>query len=145
MQLLQRCRLVYPRTPTSLHLESTSGGHRGSNCLDEMSNIMSQLLNMFPEVVNPSKKLPTAVHDVQHFIKTVGPPVASRFRRLEGAKLQAARAELDQMERDGIVRRSTSPWASPLHTCAPIRDTKPAFSIFCLEKSTSTYCQTLKK
>ena len=76
---------------------------------------VDQLLNIFPDVVNPSKKLPTAVHDVKHYIKTVGPPVASRFRRLEGAKLQAARAEFDQMERDGIIRRSTSPWASPLH------------------------------
>ena len=62
-----------------------------------------------------SKQLPAAVHDVQHHIKTVGPPLASRFHRLEGAKLQAARAEFDQMEKDGIVRPSTSPWASPLH------------------------------
>ena len=69
----------------------------------------------FPDVVNPSKQLPAAVHDVFHHIKTVGPPLASRFCRLEGDKLQAARAEFDQMEKDGIVRRSTSPWASPLH------------------------------
>ena len=69
----------------------------------------------FPGIVNPSKQLPAAVHDVQHHIKTVGPPLASRFRRLEGAKLQAARAEFDQMEKDDIVRRSTSPWASALH------------------------------
>ena len=55
------------------------------------------------------------VHDVQHHIKTSGPPLASRFRRLEGAKLQAARAEFEQMEKDSIVRCSTSPWASPLH------------------------------
>ena len=69
----------------------------------------------FPDVVNPSKQLPKAVHDVQHHIKTVGPPLSSRFRRLEGSKLQAARAEFDQMEKDGIVRHSTSLWASPLH------------------------------
>ena len=76
---------------------------------------MAQLLLDFPGVVNPSKQLPAEVHDVQHHIKTVGPPLASRFHRLEGAKLQAARAEFDQMEKDIIVRRSTSPWASPLH------------------------------
>ena len=74
----------------------------------------AQLLLDFPGVVNPSKQLPAAVHDVQHHIKTIGPPLASRFRHLEGAKLQAARAEFDQMEKDGIVHRSTSPWASPL-------------------------------
>ena len=76
---------------------------------------VAQLLLDFPGIVNPSKQLPAAVHDVQHHIKTVGPPLASRFRRLEGAKLQAARTEFDQMEKDGIVRRSTSPWASALH------------------------------
>jgi hypothetical protein len=34
---------------------------------------------------------------------------------LEGAKLEAARKEFEVMEREGIVQRSTSPWASPLH------------------------------
>ena len=68
---------------------------------------VTQLLLEFPDVVNPSKQLPAAVHDVFHHIKTVGPPLASRFRRLEGDKLQAARAEFDQMEKDGIVRCST--------------------------------------
>jgi hypothetical protein len=34
---------------------------------------------------------------------------------LEGAKLEATRKEFEAMEREGIVQRSTSPWASPLH------------------------------
>ena len=77
---------------------------------------IEQLLESFPEVVNASKLLPTAVvHDVVHHIKTTGPPIACKFRRLEGDKLEAARAEFAAMEADGIVRRSTSPWASPLH------------------------------
>jgi hypothetical protein len=33
----------------------------------------------------------------------------------DAEKLQAAKAELEQLEREGIVQRSTSPWASPLH------------------------------
>ena len=70
----------------------------------------------FPEVVNSSKVLPAAVvHDVEHHIKTVGPPIAAKFRRLEGEKLEAARREFAAMEAEGIIRRSTSPWASPLH------------------------------
>ncbi len=44
-----------------------------------------------------------------------GPPIASKFRRLDAEKLQAAKAEIEQLEREGIVQRSTSPWASPLH------------------------------
>jgi hypothetical protein len=50
-----------------------------------------------------------------HHIKTSGPPIASRFRRLGGDKLEAARREFEAMERDRIIERSTSPWASPLH------------------------------
>ena len=69
----------------------------------------------YPDVVNPSKVLPTPSHDVVHFLQTSGPPITSKFRRLDGEKLTAARAEFLQLEKDGIVRRSKSPWASPLH------------------------------
>jgi len=41
--------------------------------------------------------------------------MSSRFRRLEGAKLEAAKADFAAMEAEGVVRRSSSPWASPLH------------------------------
>ncbi len=50
-----------------------------------------------------------------HHIVTTGPPIAARFRRLDGEKLEAAKAEFRQLEADGIIQRSTSPWASPLH------------------------------
>jgi len=75
------------------------------------------LLAKFPAVVNPSKKLPPAAkHNVEHHIRTAnGPPISSKFRRLDAAKLAAAKAEFDQLERDGIIRRSDSPWSSPLH------------------------------
>jgi hypothetical protein len=73
------------------------------------------VLATFPAVLNASKILPTPAGDVKHYIKTTGPPIASRFRRLDGEKLAAARAEFLQMEKDGIVRWSDSPWSSPLH------------------------------
>jgi hypothetical protein len=41
--------------------------------------------------------------------------VASKFRRLDPEKFSAAQAEFKQLEAEGIVRRSTSPWSSPLH------------------------------
>ncbi len=41
----------------------------------------------------------------------MGPPIASPFR-LDAQKLAAAKAAL---ERDGIIRWSSSTWASPLH------------------------------
>ena len=36
-------------------------------------------------------------------------------RRLDQAKLEAAKAEFAELERLGIIRRSDSPWSSPLH------------------------------
>jgi hypothetical protein len=59
--------------------------------------------------------LPPVGTDVEHHIRTSGPPNASRFRRLDAEKLAAAKAEFLQLEKDGIVRRSDSPWSSPLH------------------------------
>jgi cleavage and polyadenylation specificity factor subunit 1 len=69
----------------------------------------------FPDVVNVAKTLPAVWHYVKHHIKTSRPPIAFRLRRLEGANLEAAHHEFEAMERDGVIKRSTSPWASPLH------------------------------
>ena len=48
---------------------------------------------------------------MEHFIHTSGPPVHSRARRLLPDRL----AEFRKMEAMGIIRRSSSPWASPLN------------------------------
>jgi hypothetical protein len=73
------------------------------------------LLQCFEDVVNPSKVLPQTSHGVEHHLETRGLPIASPFRRLDTEKLAAAKAEFAALERDGIIRRSSSPWASPLH------------------------------
>ena len=52
---------------------------------------------------------------MEHYIKTSGPPIAYRFRRLDAEKMAAAKAEFLQLKKDGTVRRSDSPWSSPLH------------------------------
>ena len=39
----------------------------------------------------------------------------SKPRRLDPDKLSAAKAEFAKMEEAGIIRRSNSPWSSPLH------------------------------
>jgi hypothetical protein len=76
---------------------------------------LKALLAEFEDVVCPSKVLPPVGTDVEHHIKTYGPPIASRFRRLDAEKLAAAKAEFLQLEKEGIVRWSDSPWSSPLH------------------------------
>ena len=46
---------------------------------------------------------------------TSGPPAHAKAWRLSPAKLAVARCEFDVMENLGIIRRSSSSWASPLH------------------------------
>jgi hypothetical protein len=69
----------------------------------EAVSVFEAVLAAYPAVLNPSKVLPRPSGDVKHYIKTTGPPIASRFRRLDSEKLASAQAELLQMERDGIV------------------------------------------
>jgi hypothetical protein len=76
---------------------------------------LKAFLAEFEDVVCPSKVLPPVGTDVEHHVKTSGPPIASRLCRLDAKKLAAAKAEFLQLEKDGIFRRSDSPWSSPLH------------------------------
>ena len=73
------------------------------------------LLADFPAITTPNFVQQPTKHGVEHFITTKGPPVHVRARRLPPDKLTAAKAEFCSMESMGIIRRSSSPWASPLH------------------------------
>ena len=91
-------RLILPTTPRIV--------------LDDGVDVLVE----FPGVVNLSKKLPPVRHSVEHVIETTcSRPIASRYRRLDPAKLEIAKREFADMEAQGIVRRSSSSWASPLH------------------------------
>ena len=74
------------------------------------------LLSEFPELLSEDRVPDLRKHGVQHFIVTSpGPPVAAKARRLHPEKLLAAQTEFLQLEKDGVIRRSSSPWSSPLH------------------------------
>jgi cleavage and polyadenylation specificity factor subunit 1 len=66
-------------------------------------------------VLNHQGSLPPSVHGVEHHLPTTGRPVTARFRRLDPAKHQAAKAVFEKMVQQGVARRSSSCWASPLH------------------------------
>ena len=78
------------------------------------SGRFESILEKFPDllVLNFQGKVK---HNTQHYIPTSGPPIHSRPRRLDAVKLEVARGEFKKMEDLGIIRRSDSPWASPLH------------------------------
>ncbi len=76
---------------------------------------LRSLFSEFQDVADPSGTLPPVKHGVEHVIETVGRPVTAKFRRLDPERLLAAKAEFLRMEREGIIQRSSSSWASPLH------------------------------
>ena len=76
---------------------------------------ISSLLDEFKDLRGASFSDLKPQHGIQHHIQTTGPPVHARYRRLDPVKLEAAKAEFRRMEEAGIIRRSTSPWSSPLH------------------------------
>ena len=73
------------------------------------------ILDLFQDVLNPGKEILRTSREVAHFLSTSGPPIASAFRRPDTEKLAAAKKEFLALEAAGVVRRSMSPWASPLH------------------------------
>ena len=77
--------------------------------------LFDNILAQFPELTTPTFSRPAPAHGVAHYIPTTGPPLHSRARRLAPDKLILAKAEFRKMEELGIVRRSDSPWSSPLH------------------------------
>lgn len=78
-------------------------------------NVYTALLSEFPTVTQSCSSDRPVKHNVTHHIKTTGPPVSARARRLAPERLQIARQEFEHMLELGIVRPSSSNWASPLH------------------------------
>ena len=73
------------------------------------------MLQDYPEILQPHFSSDTVRHGVQHHITTATAPVHAKARRLPPDKLAVAKAEFEEMEKMGIIRKSNSPWASPLH------------------------------
>nr|VZI41229.1 unnamed protein product [Spirometra erinaceieuropaei] len=95
---------------------SSSDASRHLAVLDpEPENPFRQLLAKYPGLTCPNFNVSIPPHDVVHHIRTTGPPVFSRPRRLAPTRLAAAKAEFEHMPQMGIIRQSESPWASPLH------------------------------
>ena len=75
----------------------------------------ARLLRRFPEVTNPTLHAPSVKHTVTHHIRTRGPPVFAKPRRLAPDRLKSAKKEFEHMLEMGIIEPSSSAWASPLH------------------------------
>ncbi|CAI9717430.1 Hypothetical predicted protein [Octopus vulgaris] len=78
----------------------------------------SSILKEYPDVAQPVFHNQPIKHDVTHHIKTSGPPVAARPRRLTPDRLKAVKREFLHLLDLGIIRPSSSNWSSPIH-CVP--------------------------
>ncbi len=78
----------------------------------------TRLLGEFPSLTTPTTSDSPITHGVSHHIVTDGPPVFARPRRLSPEKLISAKAEFSKLLDMGIIRPSSSTWASPLHMVA---------------------------
>jgi cleavage and polyadenylation specificity factor subunit 1 len=77
---------------------------------------LESIIDEFPELLIPRfRPSDSNKHGVEHHIITEGHPLHARARRLDQEKLGIAKTEFATMEKLGIIRRSNSPWASPLH------------------------------
>jgi hypothetical protein len=79
------------------------------------------LLAVFSAIVGDGKGKPSLKHKIRHTIETAGRPVFAKARRLDPDKLRQAEAEFREQEAANIIRRSDSPWSSPLHRLHIVR------------------------
>lgn len=75
----------------------------------------ADILREYSEVTKPSSASLQTTSQLMHFIETNGPPVFARARRLDPERLKAAREEFEALMKAGIIRPSSSNYASPLH------------------------------
>ena len=75
----------------------------------------TKLLNDFSSLTTPCTSDTPARHCVAHHIVTEGRPVFAKARRLSPEKFTAAKSEFNKLLDMGIIRPSSSTWASPLH------------------------------
>ena len=76
---------------------------------------VASLLDEFPVAWNPPTPSKLPEHNVEDVIEREGQPLYARPRCLDQGKLALAKAEFQKLELARIIRRSDSPWASPLH------------------------------
>ena len=79
------------------------------------STPFTKILQEYPDITRPTTKQTAVKHNVAHHIVIRGPPCSARPRRLPPERLKVTKDEFQHMLDLGIIRPSSSRWASPLH------------------------------
>ncbi len=103
---------MFSLSPCNEHMYRDAGNsavsmHNG----DEEYN---QLWNDFPEVTEVSLSKVVTMTTPLHIV-TEGPPIFTPCRKLHGDKKTQVEEQLRQWERDRVIERCESSWASPIH------------------------------
>lgn len=73
-----------------------------------------RLYEKYPQVLNEGNFRAKPKHKTEHHIKTNGPPVKCKARRLDAKGIAILREVIDDLIKKGIARRSKSNYASPM-------------------------------
>ena len=113
---MAHCHLVDALTQLTIQgISSTASTPSPSLLPRPPQNEFAALLSDFPTLTQLQPTTDPPKHNTTHHIKTTGPPVSARARRLAPERLTIARQEFEHMLESGIIRPSSSNWASPLH------------------------------
>jgi hypothetical protein len=89
--------VVSPTETVRIHLCQTTDPSYDA-IINEFSSVFKQELHPFPGTA--------AKHGIFHHIKTTGPPVHSKFRRLHPDRNRIAKAAFEEMEKMGICSKA---------------------------------------
>lgn len=113
--------LTRQRLIEASNLTSIPARHRPSSGCDIYEVHLSSptpeiaaVLNQFPDLTRPSKRLHDPKHTTEHPIETVGPSVHAKPRRLRPEILKLTKAEVKALCKLGILRPSRGDWSSPV-------------------------------
>ena len=104
---LQKRRIKNPLTKLSIRGEIHEAHEHGISTVDcgaFSSQSYTDMLQQYADVTKPSfQRRPLAETTIAHHIVTEGPPIAERPRKLAGARLEAAKSQINTMLDQGII------------------------------------------
>ncbi|CAD6215392.1 GSCOCG00011181001-RA-CDS, partial [Cotesia congregata] len=86
-----------------------------STISNEIPPKYAKLLEQYIEITKPLTRSCINKNGYAHRIITHGPPPTARPRRLAGEKAAAAKQQINELLDAGIIRPSSSKYASPIH------------------------------